>query len=148
MYWICICVCREQATLRIYIQRSYLVFSKQCLFTWINEPCYFIHTVMRWAWMKVFRAHCFSWRCTIQFCLSFPLFAWYKKKQTRIFIRHSPFTGYLFLFLFLGFFSAWVNIFCSSDIVRIHHVFSLVVYIIFPFSSDPSLIYRFVYEYV
>jgi hypothetical protein len=38
--------------------------------------------------------------------------------------------------------------YCSSNIVRIHHVFSLLVYIIFPFSSDPSLIYRFMYGYL
>ncbi len=55
--------------------------------------------------------------------------------------------GIFFSFLFLVFFSSMSQYFCSSDIVRIHHVFSLLVYIIFPFSSDPSLIYRFMYGY-
>ncbi len=70
------------------------------------------------------------------------------RKNKHVYLYDIVLHWVFFLFLFLGFFAAWVNIFCSSDIVRIHHVFSLVVYIIFPFSSDPSLIYRFVYEYV
>jgi len=46
----------------------------------------------------------FSSSCRIEFYLSFPLFARYKKKQTRIFIRHNPFTGYFFSLFFGGFF--------------------------------------------
>jgi len=42
----------------------------------------------------------FSSRCAIQFCLSFAFFARYKTKQTRIPIRHSPFTGYFFFYWF------------------------------------------------
>ena len=101
-----------------------------------------IHTVMRWTWLNVFRTHCFSWRCTIQFCLSFPFFARYKKKQTRTVIGQS-FYWVFFFFFFVGFFPSMSQYFCSSDIVRIHHIFSLLVYTFFAFSSDPSLIYRF-----
>ncbi len=51
----------------------------------------------------------FSSRCPIQFCLSFPFFARYKKKQTRIFIRHNPFTGYFFSLFFWWVFSRFTG---------------------------------------
>jgi hypothetical protein len=69
----------------------------------------------------------FSSRCLIQFCLSFPFFTRYKKKQAHIFIRHSLFTGYFFSFVFGGLFPGVSQYFCSNDIVRIHHIFSLLV---------------------
>jgi hypothetical protein len=148
MYWRSFCVCREQITLRIYIQWRYLVFFPSNVYLRESTNHAISYTVMRWhGWMS-FVHICFSWNCTIQFCLSFPFFAWYKKKETPIFIRHNPFTGYFFPLPFLGFFPSMSQYFCSIDIVRIHHVFSLLVYIIFPFSSDPSLIYRFMYGYL
>jgi len=95
---------------------------------------------------------------------------WYLDRIGCLYIRHSPiywvisflflllvFSKYesqyfywviFFLFLLLVFFSTMSQYFCSSDIVRIHHLFSLLFYIIFPFSSNPSLVYRFVYVYL
>jgi len=69
----------------------------------------------------------FSSRYPMQFCLSFPLFARYKNKQTRIFIRHSLFTGYFFSLSFRGFFPSMSQYYYLNDIVRIHHIFSLLV---------------------
>jgi hypothetical protein len=54
----------------------------------------------------------------------------------------------IFFLSSVGFFPSMSQSFCSSHIILIHHVFSLLVYIISLFSSDPSLIYRFMYAYL
>ncbi len=83
-----------------------------------------------YGWMS-FAHMFFSSRCIIQFCLSFPFFAQYKKKQTRIFIRHSPFTGYFFLFFLLDFFQAWVNIFVR--VIPFEYITYLLPYFVLSF---------------
>jgi hypothetical protein len=67
-----------------------------------------------------------SSRYPTQFCLSFPFFARYKKKQTCIFIRHSLFTGHFFSLFLVGFFPSMSQYFCSNDIAQTHHIFSLL----------------------
>jgi len=110
---------------------------------------YFICTVMRWTSMNVFRAPFFHHAALYSFSFPFRSLLDMKKKQTRIFIRHSPFTEYFFFSFFFGeFFPSMSQCLCSNGIVQIHHVFSLLVHMIFRFSSDPSLIYRFMYAYL
>jgi hypothetical protein len=58
------------------------------------------------------------------------------------------FTWYFFSLSFAGFFPTMSLYFCSSGIIRMNHVFSLLFYIIFPFSSDSSLIDRFMCAYL
>jgi hypothetical protein len=111
MYWSCFCVCSEQATLHIYIQWSYFVFFEAIIY--LRESTNRAISYTRWwnGYGLMSFAHIFlSWRCTIQLCLSFSFFVWYKKKRTRIFIRHSPFTEYFFSLPF-SFFSKHKSIF-------------------------------------
>jgi hypothetical protein len=55
------------------------------------------------------------------------------------------FTGYSFSLSSTGFFPTRSQYFSSSDIVPIDHRFSFLFYIVFPSSSNPTLIYIFMY---
>ena len=55
-----------------------------------------------------------------------------KRKNKRVYLCDIVLLlGSFFLFFFGGFFPSMSQCFCSNDIVRIHHIFPLLVYIIF-----------------
>ncbi len=58
------------------------------------------------------------------------------------------FTEYFFSLSSTAFFLIISQYSCSSDIVRMHHIFSLLFYIILLFSFARSLIYRFMHAYL
>jgi len=67
----------------------------------------------------------FSSSCSIQFCLSFPFFAIRKNKH--VYLYDIVLLLSIFFLFFCGFFPSMSQYFCSNDIVRINHIFALLV---------------------
>ena len=129
----------------IFNEVSWFFPSNVCLRESISRAISYTSWWDRHGW--IFFAHVFfiTLNYTVLSFLSI-LCSMQEKKQTCIFIGHSPFTRFFsFYFVFLPSMNQY---FCSNDIIRIHHAFSLLVYIIFPFSSDHSLMFKFTYAHL
>jgi hypothetical protein len=94
--------------------------------------------------MNIFPTPFFHHVTPYNFIFSFDSLFDVRKDQRRIFTLHKPptrfFSFYLVLFLNMS------QYYYSNDIIRTHDAFSCVVYIIFPFSSDYSLMFKLMYS--
>jgi hypothetical protein len=115
--------------------------------TWFFPTNVYLHETMK----RAFHTH--ADEMDMHECLSRPFFNHAAALYTFVFPFHSLLAArknsYVYTSLFTKYFFLSMSQYsCSNDIVRIHHIFSLLVYIIFPLSSEPSLIHRFMYAYL
>jgi hypothetical protein len=122
----------------------------QAMFIYVNQRIVLFHTHGDEMDMDECLSRTFFFHDAALYSFVFPFHCLLDiRKNKRVYLYDIVLSlGIFFSLPFLEFFSSMSQYFCLSDIVRIHHVFSLLVYIIFPFSSDLSLFYRFMYGYL
>jgi hypothetical protein len=118
MYWSCFFISRSKLPCVFIFNEVTWFFSSN---VYLRESMNRAISYTRWwdghGWMSF--VHVFHKAALYIFV--FPLYSWLDiRKKRRIFIQHSPFTGYFFSLFLLGFFPSMSQYFCSSDIVRIN----------------------------
>ncbi len=94
-------------------------FFQAAMVIYVNQTIVLFHIYMGEYFSHTFFHHATLYSFVFSFDSLFDV-----RKKMHIFIRHSPFTR--FFFLFLLFFLNTSQYFCSNDIIRIHHAFSLL----------------------
>jgi len=104
--------CIEAASYLVYLYSMKLLGFFQTRFTYVNHwTVYFIHTVMKWTCMNVFRARFFHHAALYSFV--FPSHSLLDvRRKKRVYLYQIVLLLVIFFsFLLMGFFQAWVNIF-------------------------------------